>query len=273
MRRTRAAWLGVVAAALSWLAVATVSGATPDRPASRSAPDGGAAKAAPVRKATAAAGLIRQTGPKLPRKAIPKRPGFKVDTSGLGFISQGLVVLVVLCFVVALAYVVLKLVGSWLGTTPTHAAKLVRVVERTSLETKKGLYVVDAAGSYLLLATHEGGVTRLAELDAAEVDRRIGPSPASKSFAQLLGLKRSPAGATASGTEPAPTAKDERANAEPVAPAAEVEAEPIAEQTPPGRPQLPADRKPTGKPPQPPEGFQLINPRSSEGKEDETASS
>jgi flagellar biosynthetic protein FliO len=82
--------------------------------------------------------------------------------------------LLVLGLVVVLIYLVLnvglrRLVGMS-GLVPGRS-NVVKVLERTSLEPKRSLYLVQAAGEYFLVGGTDGGLTLLAKLDAAEVER------------------------------------------------------------------------------------------------------
>lgn len=51
------------------------------------------------------------------------------------------------------------------------ASRALRVVTRLSLEPRRALYVIEAAGKYLLVGVGDGPMTTLAELDSAEVRR------------------------------------------------------------------------------------------------------
>jgi flagellar biosynthetic protein FliO len=81
---------------------------------------------------------------------------------------------IVLGLVVVLIYLVLnvglrRLVG--ISGLVSGRGSVVKVLERTALEPKRSLYLVQAAGEYFLVGATDGGLTLLAKLDAAEVER------------------------------------------------------------------------------------------------------
>lgn len=71
---------------------------------------------------------------------------------------------IALAGVIALAVVTLRLL-------PRRGRErgLVRVVARVGLEPRRALYVIEAAGRYLLVGVGDGPMTTLAELDALAV--------------------------------------------------------------------------------------------------------
>lgn len=73
--------------------------------------------------------------------------------------------LVALGVVVMLIYVVLRWVAQQTGIKTPGQHSLLRVCDRISLEPKKGIWVVEVAGQYLVLGTHEHGITLLDKLD------------------------------------------------------------------------------------------------------------
>ena len=82
--------------------------------------------------------------------------------------------LVVLALVVVGIYLVLnvglrRLMGmsGRMGWQPG----VMKVVERLSIEPRRSLYVVEAAGEYFLVGAAESGLTMLTKLDSAEVKR------------------------------------------------------------------------------------------------------
>lgn len=82
--------------------------------------------------------------------------------------------LVTLALVLGLVYLVLnvglrKLMGGAAVAAPAGA--LVAVVARLPLEPRRTLYVLKAAGEYLLVASSESGVALLSKLDTAEAER------------------------------------------------------------------------------------------------------
>ncbi|MFN0064358.1 MAG: flagellar biosynthetic protein FliO [Myxococcaceae bacterium] len=92
--------------------------------------------------------------------------------------------LVVLGLVVALAYLLLNFgLRRWMGLSLLPGGKkgLVRVVERVTVEPKRSLYVVEAAGEFLLLGASESGFHLISKLDSAQVARAqsVAPPPVS----------------------------------------------------------------------------------------------
>ena len=82
-------------------------------------------------------------------------------SAGYGaYLAQTLLALVA---VSALAVVVLRMLRRRSG------ARGLRVVARLSLEPRRSLYVIEAAGKFLLVGVGDGPMTTLAELDAAKV--------------------------------------------------------------------------------------------------------
>ncbi len=82
--------------------------------------------------------------------------------------------LLVLAIVLGLVYVSLnyglrRLMG--LRGLPTGRSTLVKVIERIPLDPKRSLFVVQAAGEYLLIGGGDDGLNLLGKLDAAEVER------------------------------------------------------------------------------------------------------
>jgi flagellar biosynthetic protein FliO len=75
---------------------------------------------------------------------------------------SSLLVLGVVCVV---AWLVVRYGGRWLAAG--QAGRGVEVLARVSLEPRRSLFVIEAAGKTLLLGTSEMGLTVLAELDGA----------------------------------------------------------------------------------------------------------
>jgi flagellar biogenesis protein FliO len=77
---------------------------------------------------------------------------------------------------------------------PFARSGLVKVVERVMLDPKRALFVVHAAGDYLLLGGGDEGLSLIARLDSGEVERLLrqpNPSPArSSAFLQKLLSRR-----------------------------------------------------------------------------------
>ena len=92
-------------------------------------------------------------------------------TAVTGFGASLLRMTLALLAVCALAVFVLRLLRR---RSPAGRSSL-RVIDRLSLEPRRTLYVVEAAGRYLLVGVGDGPMTVLAELDAAKLAQ---PEPA-----------------------------------------------------------------------------------------------
>ena len=77
------------------------------------------------------------------------------------YLVQTTLALVAVC---ALAVLVLRLLRR-----RSSGARGLRVVARLALEPRRSMYVVEAAGKFLLVGVGDGPMTTLAELDATEV--------------------------------------------------------------------------------------------------------
>lgn len=102
--------------------------------------------------------------------------------------------LLVLALVLALAYLTLNFGLRRLMRLAPPEKGLVRVHERVPLEAKKSVYLVEAAGEYLLLGVGEGEVSLLARLEAERtrqwLERRSsGASAAPRPFWERLTVK------------------------------------------------------------------------------------
>ena len=85
------------------------------------------------------------------------------------FLLQTLLVLAVVCIV---AWVVLRFGVRRLHLGGAHGP--LRIVARLPLETRRSLYIVDAAGKLLLIGVSEGGpMAVLAELEPAAVEQAL----------------------------------------------------------------------------------------------------
>ena len=73
-------------------------------------------------------------------------------------------------FVCLLAYVVLRVVLPRLNVA-TAGKSMVNVIDRTQLEPRRSLYVVEVTGRWLLIAASEGGVQLISELDAEKAEQ------------------------------------------------------------------------------------------------------
>ncbi|HEX2272145.1 MAG TPA: flagellar biosynthetic protein FliO [Pyrinomonadaceae bacterium] len=68
-------------------------------------------------------------------------------------------------FVCLLAYVLLRVLLPRLNLS-TAGRSMVTVVDRTPLDQRRSLYVIEVTGRWLLIAVSEGGVQLISELDA-----------------------------------------------------------------------------------------------------------
>lgn len=89
------------------------------------------------------------------------------------FWNQFFGMLIALGVVIVLIYLVLRWIAQQSGVRLPGNHQLFRVCDRISLEPKKGLWVIEVAGQYLVVATHEHGVTMLDKLDAHAVQEHI----------------------------------------------------------------------------------------------------
>lgn len=89
-----------------------------------------------------------------------------------------------LCVVCALAVGVLRAFGR------RREGGVLKVVARLSLEPRRSLYVVEAAGRHLLVGVGDGPMAVLAELDAEAVEKALGAQaravPVRDAFQQAL---------------------------------------------------------------------------------------
>lgn len=69
-----------------------------------------------------------------------------------------------LAFVCGLAYVIFRVILPRLATN-YGGNSMIRIVDRTGLEARKTLYVVEVAGKWLLVSASEEGVQLISELD------------------------------------------------------------------------------------------------------------
>jgi flagellar biogenesis protein FliO len=114
-----------------------------------------------------------------PSQAVSGVPG------GYGeFLLTSLLVLVAVC---VLAWLAVRFGLRRLGTARADFGP-VRVVGRVGLEPRRTVYVIEAAGRHLLVATSEAAVSVLAELDGQAVEAALGAQPRPRSFADALRL-------------------------------------------------------------------------------------
>jgi flagellar biogenesis protein FliO len=113
-------------------------------------------------------------------------PGLGWESLGLSFASLGVVCLV--------AWGALRLLaGRGIGRGGLGAGA-VRVLARCSLEPRRSVYVIEAAGRCLLVGVGDGPMTVLAELDADKLPASTPLVPAAQRLGELLArvMKRPP---------------------------------------------------------------------------------
>jgi flagellar biosynthetic protein FliO len=85
--------------------------------------------------------------------------------SGRSVIWMFVQTILALGFVCLLAYVLLRVLLPRLSLS-TAGRSMVTVVDRTPLDQRRSLYVIEVTGRWLLIAVSEGGVQLISELDA-----------------------------------------------------------------------------------------------------------
>jgi flagellar biosynthetic protein FliO len=85
--------------------------------------------------------------------------------SGRSVIWMFVQTILALGFVCLLAYVVLRVILPRLNLAAAGKS-IVTVVDRTPLDQRRSLYVIEVTGRWLLIAVSEGGVQLISELDA-----------------------------------------------------------------------------------------------------------
>jgi flagellar biogenesis protein FliO len=133
--------------------------------------------------------------PEIPRSEPP--PGIGGEDLDLGWALVRTIV--VLGLVIGLVYLTLNIgLRKLLGIKPASSGGLVTVLERVTLDPKRSLFVVEAAGEVLLLGGADEAVTFLAKLDPAAVEkakaaRSVTPAvQLSPLLKKLLGRKDQP---------------------------------------------------------------------------------
>jgi flagellar biogenesis protein FliO len=96
------------------------------------------------------------------------------------FVVLGLVIMIVW---LSLNFGLRRLVGL---KGPLGGASVVTVLERIPLDQKRALFVVKAAGEYLLLGSGEGNLGLVAKLDAAEVEKLMQRTEGGPALSPLL---------------------------------------------------------------------------------------
>lgn len=96
-------------------------------------------------------------------------PPINAGDSGMSFVLMLLQTLLMLGFVCGLAYALFRWVLPRLQTT-NSSNSMVRIVDRTGLDARKSLFVIEVAGRWLLVASSEAGVQLVSELDAKSAE-------------------------------------------------------------------------------------------------------
>lgn len=91
--------------------------------------------------------------------------GSFASSGGASFFMMFVQTMLALGFVCGLAYVIFRWLLPRLQVARS-TGRMVRVVDRTSLDVRRSLYVVEVAGRWLLVASSEAGLQLLSELDA-----------------------------------------------------------------------------------------------------------
>ena len=115
--------------------------------------------------------------------ATAGEPPLTLPGDGYGaFLVQSLLALVAVC---VLAWVVLRF-GLRRLHAPQSGASAIQIIARTTLEPRRTLYIVEAAGKTLLLGTTDNGpIATLAELDSSALGQAAAVPP-KRRFAELL---------------------------------------------------------------------------------------
>lgn len=91
--------------------------------------------------------------------------------SGLGFGWLFIKMLIVLVIVCLFAIIMLKYVVPRLGLAgKMQAGKYIHLLSRLSLDPRKNLWIVRVGARHFLLGSGDGAVTKIAELDAKDVE-------------------------------------------------------------------------------------------------------
>ena len=155
-------------------------------PAPLTAPEAEKAAAPLVVPQPRAAVVVAPTAPAIPPADVPDEVSRAADES-MGFLLFR--TLVVLGLVVMLAYVSLnwglrKMLG--LKGPSGGGGSVLSVIERVPLDQRHALFVVKAAGEYLLVGGGGESLGLIAKLDTAEVDKLRAERPAPLTLSPLL---------------------------------------------------------------------------------------
>lgn len=124
--------------------------------------------------------------PAIPPPDVPEEVTKAADES-MGFLLFR--TLIVLGMVVMMAYVSLnwglrKMLG--LKAPSAGTGSVLSVIERVPLDQRRSLFVVKAAGEYLLVGGSEGSLGLISKLDTAEVERLRAEKPAPLQLSPFL---------------------------------------------------------------------------------------
>lgn len=103
----------------------------------------------------------------------PTSAPFAVADSGGSFVAMFMQTLLALGLVCGLAYAIFRWLLPRLNTARSFSS-MVRIVDRTGLDGRKSLYVIEVAGRWLLIASSEAGVQLIGELDARTAEAAAG---------------------------------------------------------------------------------------------------
>lgn len=160
--------------------------ADPDEESSAPAPDpvpGAAAKADPLLDGDLDRDLDDGFGRSSTAKGGPPPSGLE------GVVSTFLKTMLMLGVVLGLAYLTLhKGVGKLVQRA--QQGKRIKVVERVGLDPRRALYLIEVDGKEMLIASSEGGITRLGSVDEDD-DDAAGSAPADPAaFERALAERR-----------------------------------------------------------------------------------
>jgi flagellar biosynthetic protein FliO len=94
----------------------------------------------------------------------------RYNDGGASFFAMLAQTIVALALVCGLAYVLFRWVLPRLQQVSGASGSMVRIVDRTGLDARKSLYVIEVAGRWLLIASSEAGVQLISELDATSAE-------------------------------------------------------------------------------------------------------
>ena len=94
----------------------------------------------------------------------------RYNDGGASFFSMLAQTIVALALVCGLAYALFRWVLPRLQHVGGASGSMVRIVDRTGLDARKSLYVIEVTGRWLLIASSEAGVQLISELDATNAE-------------------------------------------------------------------------------------------------------